>query len=189
MLKGGSCGPSRTFLQGNLPDQPAIERGLDACPLERNPECAMLWHQLASAMSFCVLCRARNGITDAQVSVDVCVFLFDLLFLDGEGMLQSSFRQRRQALSDLFVNLRPGYVEMANGFELEVSGGGADDKDPRVSVTDLSEKQMGQTIETEEPTAAPKLELDEVIESTDAALGTIKRQCGVSARHEVAYGF
>lgn len=126
-----------------------------------------------------VLCRARNGITDAQVNVDVCVFLFDLLFLDGDSMLQTSFRQRRQALSDLFVNLRPGYVEMANGFELDIPGGpGACQVLPAAIDTGLCEAP--ELHAAEDSVAGPSPEpLETVTESTDTKLGIVKRQCGV----------
>lgn len=136
-------------------------------------------HSFAASTTLHVLRRARNGITDAQVNVDVCVFLFDLLFLDGDGMLQTSFRQRRQALSDLFVNLRPGYVEMANGFELDIPGGPeATQVAPAFVGTDPCEAPALPAAENSAAGPGPEL-LETVKESTDSKLGIVKRQCGV----------
>jgi hypothetical protein len=65
-----------------------------------------------------LLCRARESVSEESVSVHVCIFLFDILLLEGENLLKKSFRERRRALSRLFTALKPGHVELARSFEL-----------------------------------------------------------------------
>jgi hypothetical protein len=72
-------------------------------------------------------CRAREAVTVAEVQVHVCIFLFDILFVDGDVLLQQSFRERRKALQGVFSMLNPGYVELAHSFELNVSPVAPDD--------------------------------------------------------------
>lgn len=124
-------------------------------------------------------CRARNGITDAQVNVDVCVFLFDLLYLDGKGMMHSSFRQRRHALTRLFTNLRQGYVEMARGFELEIPGAGQV-PERAAACEDINTRTEAEGPRKPHPETAGQQQTDVIAESTNEGLGTVKKQCEVS---------
>lgn len=52
-----------------------------------------------------------------QVSVQVCVFIFDLLMADGEVLLKESLRQRRARIPQALPSLRPGFIQMAQSFE------------------------------------------------------------------------
>ena len=65
-------------------------------------------------------CRAREGVQEAEVSVHVCMFLFDILLHQGDVLLQKSFRERRRVLAGVFTALKPGYVELAQSYELHV---------------------------------------------------------------------
>ena len=114
------------------------------------------------------------------MNVDVCVFLFDLLYIDGKGMMHSSFRQRRQTLKQLFVNLRQGFVEMANGFELEIPAARAEPATPAVHA-DVASSAAPAVPETCPAEVSTQEFLALVTETTDEGLGTLK-QCGVRKR-------
>jgi DNA ligase-1 len=49
--------------------------------------------------------RARKDVAITSVTVDVCLFSFDLMYLNGEGLMDRSFRERRALLRSLFVEL------------------------------------------------------------------------------------
>lgn len=66
------------------------------------------------------LCRAREGVNENDVSVHVCIFLFDILLLQGDILLRKAFRERRRALSGVFTALKPGHVALAQSYELHV---------------------------------------------------------------------
>jgi ATP-dependent DNA ligase len=59
-------------------------------------------------------------VSEQSVSVHVCIFLFDIMLLQGDVLLQKTFRERRRALSKLFTALKPGHVELARSYELRV---------------------------------------------------------------------
>jgi hypothetical protein len=66
--------------------------------------------------------RARDSVATEDVSVAVCVFLFDLLFLNGNSILTQPLRERRELLRTIFPGLKPGFVSIAQGLELCVKG-------------------------------------------------------------------
>ncbi|KAI9738260.1 MAG: hypothetical protein M1834_008758 [Cirrosporium novae-zelandiae] len=49
--------------------------------------------------------RARKEVTIGSVTVEVCLFAFDLMYLNGEELLNRSFRERREILRSLFVEV------------------------------------------------------------------------------------
>ncbi|KIW02879.1 uncharacterized protein PV09_05929 [Verruconis gallopava] len=49
--------------------------------------------------------RARKDVVIHEVKVDVCLFAFDLMYLNGEELLDRSFRERRNLLRSLFVEI------------------------------------------------------------------------------------
>jgi DNA ligase 1 len=51
--------------------------------------------------------RARKDVTIGAVEVEVCIFAFDLMYLNGEELLDRPFRDRRELLRSLFVEI-PG---------------------------------------------------------------------------------
>ncbi|EED78152.1 predicted protein, partial [Postia placenta Mad-698-R] len=51
--------------------------------------------------------RARKDVKVDEIKVPVCVFAFDLMCLDGEILLERSFRQRRALLRERFPPLHP----------------------------------------------------------------------------------
>ncbi|KHJ43632.1 ATP-dependent DNA ligase domain protein [Trichuris suis] len=52
--------------------------------------------------------RKRKGSNSANIKVTVCVFAFDLLYLDGVGMTSLTFRQRRERLQEIIREV-PGH--------------------------------------------------------------------------------
>eukprot|EP01063_Lacrimia_lanifica_P009933 TRINITY_DN16758_c0_g1_i1.p1 TRINITY_DN16758_c0_g1~~TRINITY_DN16758_c0_g1_i1.p1 ORF type:complete len:851 (+),score=360.97 TRINITY_DN16758_c0_g1_i1:74-2554(+) len=46
--------------------------------------------------------RARKGVKVEDVTVQVCVFAFDLLYLNGESLLKKPFQERRRLLHESF---------------------------------------------------------------------------------------
>lgn len=49
--------------------------------------------------------RARKDVVIQSVKIDVCLFAFDLMYLNGEELLSRSFRERRNLLTSLFVEI------------------------------------------------------------------------------------
>ncbi|KAF2096806.1 DNA ligase I [Rhizodiscina lignyota] len=49
--------------------------------------------------------RARKDVVIASVTIDVCLFAFDLMYLNGEELLDRPFRERRNLLRSLFVEI------------------------------------------------------------------------------------
>ena len=47
--------------------------------------------------------RARKDVDIGAVTIDVCLFAFDLMYLNGEPLLDRPFRERRELLRGLFV--------------------------------------------------------------------------------------
>ncbi|KAF1828842.1 ATP-dependent DNA ligase [Decorospora gaudefroyi] len=49
--------------------------------------------------------RARKDVAIGAVTIDVCLFAFDLMYLNGEELLDRPFRERRSLLKSLFVEI------------------------------------------------------------------------------------
>ncbi|KAF2200960.1 DNA ligase-like protein I [Delitschia confertaspora ATCC 74209] len=49
--------------------------------------------------------RARKDVVIGSVTIDVCLFAFDLMYLNGEELLDRPFRERRELLRSLFVEI------------------------------------------------------------------------------------
>ncbi|KAK5995699.1 DNA ligase 3 [Cladobotryum mycophilum] len=49
--------------------------------------------------------RARKDVEIGDVTIDVCLFSFDLMYLNGQPLLDRSFRERRELLRSLFVEI------------------------------------------------------------------------------------
>ncbi|KAL1602718.1 hypothetical protein SLS60_006139 [Paraconiothyrium brasiliense] len=49
--------------------------------------------------------RARKDVVIGSVTIDVCLFSFDLMYLNGEELLDRPFRERRNLLRSLFVEV------------------------------------------------------------------------------------
>ena len=57
-----------------------------------------------------------------QVSVQVCVFVFDILMVDKEAFIKMSLRERRARISKALPNMRPGFIQLAQSIQLQSPG-------------------------------------------------------------------
>ena len=46
--------------------------------------------------------RKRKDANSAEIKIQVCIFAFDLLYLNGEPLIEKSFRKRREYLYEYF---------------------------------------------------------------------------------------
>lgn len=60
-----------------------------------------------------------NLITVDSIKVDICVFVFDIMFANGQQLLGFSLRKRRKYLKDLFHDEKLGYFEYAKEMTVE----------------------------------------------------------------------
>lgn len=49
--------------------------------------------------------RARKDVEIGSISIQVCLFAFDLMYINGESLLNRPFRERRELLRSLFVEV------------------------------------------------------------------------------------
>ncbi|KAF4589281.1 hypothetical protein GQ602_003170 [Ophiocordyceps camponoti-floridani] len=49
--------------------------------------------------------RARKDVSIDDIKVDVCLFSFDLMYLNGMGLLDRPFRERRELLRSMFIEM------------------------------------------------------------------------------------
>ncbi|RFU80768.1 dna ligase 1 [Trichoderma arundinaceum] len=49
--------------------------------------------------------RARKDVAIGDIKVDVCLFAFDLMYLNGQSLLDRPFRERRELLRSLFIEV------------------------------------------------------------------------------------
>ncbi|KAI1634541.1 DNA ligase 1 [Biscogniauxia mediterranea] len=49
--------------------------------------------------------RARKDVAIGSITIDVCLFAFDLMYLNGQPLLDRPFRERRELLRSLFVEV------------------------------------------------------------------------------------
>ncbi|KAI9041228.1 putative DNA ligase I [Aspergillus affinis] len=49
--------------------------------------------------------RAKKSVDIGTIKVNVCLFAFDLMYMNGEPLLDRSFRERRELLRSLFVEI------------------------------------------------------------------------------------
>ena len=60
--------------------------------------------------------RARKDVDIHTVTIDVCLFSFDLMYLNGESLLDRPFRERRGLLRSLFAEI-PNRFTWVNSFD------------------------------------------------------------------------
>ncbi|XP_076917532.1 DNA ligase 1-like [Bidens hawaiensis] len=56
--------------------------------------------------------RARKNVVMSEIKVDVCIYAFDLLYLNGQQLLQEQLITRRERLYESFME-EPGYFQLA----------------------------------------------------------------------------
>ncbi|KAJ5095364.1 hypothetical protein NUU61_004720 [Penicillium alfredii] len=63
-------------------------------------------HETGDLQPFQVLTnRAKKNVDIGAITVNVCLFAFDLMYLNGESLLDRPFRERRELLRSLFVEI------------------------------------------------------------------------------------
>ena len=67
----------------------------------------------------CFITMALNCCSHVQVSVNVCVFIFDLLMVDGEPLLKSTLRDRRSRVAKALPHMTPGFIQLAESIQLQ----------------------------------------------------------------------
>ncbi|PIN13556.1 ATP-dependent DNA ligase I [Handroanthus impetiginosus] len=75
-------------------------------------------------MSFQELSSRERGSKDSlidvdKIKIDICIFVFDIMFANGEQLLDQPLRRRRKYLKDLFGKEKPGYFEFAREMTVE----------------------------------------------------------------------
>ncbi|KAF5180932.1 Dna ligase [Thalictrum thalictroides] len=75
-------------------------------------------------MSFQELSSRERGskssiVTVNSIKVDICVFIFDIMFANGERLLDFPLRERRKYLKNLFKEEKVGYFEYAKEITVE----------------------------------------------------------------------
>jgi len=60
--------------------------------------------------------RARKDVVIHSVKIDVCLFAFDLMYLNGEELMDRPFRERRSLLRSLFIET-PGHFTWVKSFD------------------------------------------------------------------------
>ena len=58
--------------------------------------------------------RARKDVEIGSIKVDVCLFSFDLMYLNGEELLNRPFRERRELLRSLFIEIPHKFTWVKN---------------------------------------------------------------------------
>ena len=58
--------------------------------------------------------RAKKDVAISAIKVDVCLFAFDLMYLNGEELLSRPFRERRELLRSLFVEVPNQFTWVKN---------------------------------------------------------------------------
>ncbi|KAI0019002.1 ATP-dependent DNA ligase [Xylariomycetidae sp. FL0641] len=68
-----------------------------------------------------LMTRKKKDVKIEDVKVKVCVFAFDLLYLNGEAVVEKSLRERRELLKEAFTPVEGefAYATYMNGQELE----------------------------------------------------------------------
>ncbi|KAJ1284834.1 hypothetical protein BS78_03G235400 [Paspalum vaginatum] len=62
----------------------------------------------------------HSSIAIENIKVDICVFVFDIMFCNGERLLDCPLRQRRKYIHDLFQE-KTGYFELAQQLTVEAN--------------------------------------------------------------------
>nr|GMD51989.1 DNA ligase 6 isoform X1 [Ipomoea batatas] len=84
-------------------------------------------------MSFQELSSRERGSKDSlitldKIKVDICIFVFDIMFANGAQLLNLPLQQRRKYLKDLFGEGKGGYLEYAREMTVEADDSSTDNE-------------------------------------------------------------
>lgn len=95
--------------ENNTSKYPDVINRLDKCKTENVKSCildceAVAWDtEKKQILPFQILStRKRKDANEADIKVQVCVFMFDLLYLNGEPLVKEPFKKRRELLKAHF---------------------------------------------------------------------------------------
>lgn len=124
--------------------------------------------------------RAKKNVEIGAIKVNVCLFSFDLMYLNGEPLLNRPFRERRELLRSLFVEIpnRFTWVKSLDATSadsetvLEFFKGATDAKCEGIMVKVLDNTtKINDTIQITDDTNQPDTE-DKTLEATEPKNGT-----------------
>ncbi|KAK8136181.1 hypothetical protein PG984_004121 [Apiospora sp. TS-2023a] len=58
--------------------------------------------------------RARKDVAIGEITINVCLFTFDLMYLNGQPLLDRPFRERRELLKSLFIEIPHHFTWVKN---------------------------------------------------------------------------
>ncbi|KAG5890136.1 hypothetical protein JTB14_027803 [Gonioctena quinquepunctata] len=103
--------------ENNTSKYPDIISRLEGCKTEDVKSCildceAVAWDkEKKQILPFQILStRKRKDANEADIKVQVCVFMFDLLYLNGEALVRKPFIERRELLSKHFKEVEGQWV-------------------------------------------------------------------------------
>ncbi|PVZ98087.1 hypothetical protein BB558_005925, partial [Smittium angustum] len=82
----------------------------EAVAWDKEKECILPFQVLST--------RKRKDVKESEISVQVCVFVFDILYLNGESLLKKTFNERREIMKSAFIS-SPGQFEYAISKDLK----------------------------------------------------------------------
>ncbi|KAI9643313.1 hypothetical protein NHQ30_007932 [Ciborinia camelliae] len=111
--------------------------------------------------------RARKDVAIGSVTINVCLFSFDLMYLNGESLLNRTFRERRELLRGLFVEVPNQFTwvksidatSQDSEFVLEFFKGAIERKCEGIMVKILDNLPSATLSESEEFPEEPKTDL------------------------------
>ncbi|KAF8113632.1 hypothetical protein N665_0047s0038 [Sinapis alba] len=103
-------------------------------------------------MSFQELSTRERGSKDALVTtknikVEVCVFVFDIMFFNGEQLLALPLRERRKRLKEVFPETRPGFLEYAKEITMGAEEAYLDNQDTLCKINAFLEEAFQSSCE------------------------------------------
>lgn len=81
----------------------------------------------------------HSSITIQNIKVDICVFVFDIMFCNGERLLDYPLRQRRNYIHDYFQE-KPGHFELAQQLIVEKNEASVDNSSTLHRMSSFFEK-------------------------------------------------
>lgn len=112
--------------------------------IDRRNECKLLSFQELSS-------RERGGkdslVVVENIKVDICVFAFDMMFANGEMLLNLPLRLRRKRMKDLFRHEKGGYFEYAKEITVEADDASLSNKSTLMTMNSFLDDAISSSCE------------------------------------------